>query len=76
MELYMEIFQKRIKDNPVLADEIHKIVEMECYQALCKIKQILSDETLSDSECFYQIEAIVCALEEIGSNGGGRHDFG
>ena len=49
MELYMEIFQKRIKDNPVLADEIHKIVEMECYQALCKIKQILSDETRSDS---------------------------
>ncbi|MGM9617397.1 hypothetical protein [Butyricicoccus sp.] len=76
MELYMEILQKKIKDNPILCDEIHQIVKMECYQALWKIKQILSDETLSDAECFYKIEAIVCAFEEIGSNGGGRHDFG
>ncbi|MCD8355127.1 MAG: hypothetical protein LUE11_00940 [Clostridia bacterium] len=76
MELYMEIWEEKMKGNPVLADEIHQIVEMECYQALSKIKQILSDENMSDAECFRKIEAIVCALEDIGSNGGGRHDFG
>jgi len=46
------------------------------YKALEKIRAILADDALSDAECFRKIEAIVCVLEELGSDGGGRHDFG
>ena len=52
------------------------VVEGECFQVIQKIKAILEDDSLDDPECFYKIEEIVCALEEIGSNGGNRHDFG
>ena len=55
---------------------VAEVIEGACYQALKKIKDILEDDTLDDPECFYKIEEIVCALEEIGSNGGNRHDFG
>ncbi len=55
---------------------IAEVLEGECYQALKKIKAILDDDTLNDPECFHRIEKIVCVLEEIGSNGGSRHDFG
>ena len=53
-----------------------EIVEGECFQAIQKIQAILADDTLDDPECFYRIEKIICVLEEIGSNGGSRHDFG
>lgn len=46
------------------------------YKALEKIRAILADDALSDAECFRKIEAIVCILEELGGDGGGRHDFG
>ncbi len=35
----------------------------------------MRDDSLSDAECFEQIEMVICVLEEIGSNGGVRHDF-
>ena len=38
-------------------------MELECYKALCKIKAIIEDDTLADSECFQQIEEIVCTLK-------------
>lgn len=56
--------------------DISKIVEDECYKALQKIKSIIHDDSLKDAECFMKIEEIVCTLEQIGSSGGGRHDFG
>ena len=52
------------------------IIQDRCYQVLCRIKGILEDETLEDPQCFLKIEEIVCALEEIGSDAGLRHDFG
>jgi hypothetical protein len=45
-------------------------------RALLKIRDILSDETLSDESCFARIEAIVSLLEDLGISCGGRHDFG
>ena len=45
-------------------------------QGTAKIKAIIEDDSLEDKECFRKIEEIVCAFEEIGSNGGSRHDFG
>lgn len=45
-------------------------------RALRRIQAILSDDTLSDRECFGKIEAIVTLLEDLGLTCGGRHDFG
>ena len=41
-----------------------------------RIKAIIEDDSLEDKECFYKIEEIVSALEDIGCVGLGRHDFG
>ena len=49
-----------------------QIMEGQCYQALCKIKAIIEDDRLNDSECFQKIEEIIRAFEEIGSSGGIR----
>ena len=83
MELYQEILchvlanEKVQVSFPVLVNtDVIKIVELECYKALAKIKAIIEDDALADSECFQQIEEIVCTFEELGSGGGSRHDFG
>lgn len=83
MDLYQEILchvlatEKVQVSFPELTNtDVTKIVELECYKALTKIKAILEDDTLADSECFQQIEEIVCTFEELGSAGGNRHDFG
>ena len=52
------------------------IVRDQCYQAICKIREILSDDSLEDSECFWKIEEIVVVLEKMGLDAGTRHDFG
>ena len=46
------------------------------YRALRKIREIVRDDSLRDKECFQQIEEVICTLENIGSGGGSRHDFG
>ena len=83
MELFQEILCHVLADKKVqvsfseLTDtEVIKIVELECYKALQKIKDILEDDSLEDSECFHQIEEIVCVFEALGSGCGNRHDFG
>lgn len=82
MSLYAEILTRKICEEGIasiiekLIPEPEKTAEMVCYQALCQIKVILEDDSLSDSECFRQIEEIVNVFEDIGSSGGSRHDFG
>ena len=83
MELYQEILCHVLANEtgqvsfPELVNtDVIKIVELECYKALAKIKAIIEDDALADSECFQQIEEIVCAFEALGSGGGSRHDFG
>ena len=77
----MELWQELIRRNEAMIIEhlgensIYKLLECECYKALQKIKAILENEALSDEECFYKIEEIVCVFEELGSDGGSRHDF-
>lgn len=53
-----------------------EMLEASSYQALCQIKEILCDDSLSDPECFEKIERIVCLFEHMGSGCGSRHDFG
>ena len=82
MELYAEILAHYLSQEnahilfPQLQFDARQIVEMQCYQALRRIKEVIEDDSLEDEECFMKIEEIVFTLEEIGSNGGVRHDFG
>ena len=83
MELYQEILCHVLANEKVQVSfpelvntDVIKIVELECYKALAKIKAIIEDDALADSECFQQIEEIVCAFKALGSGGGSRHDFG
>ena len=83
MELYQEILCRVLANEKIqvsfpelIHTDITKIVELECYKALAKIKAILENDVLTDSGCFQQIEEIVCTFEELGSGGGNRHDFG
>ena len=55
---------------------VAEIIEGKCYQTLQQIREILDDHTLSDESCFERIEQIICAFEQLGSDGGSRHDFG
>ena len=77
----MELWQEMLgglteEERREFVVQIKALLELRCYRALDEIRTILRDDTLSDSACFEKIEEIVCAMERIGSNGGGRHDFG
>ena len=51
MELYQAILKQQLGDSPALSeDTILRIVELQCYQALRKIREILDDDTLEDKE--------------------------
>lgn len=82
MELCREILSTLLKDEkveivfPNLNINAEKIINIASYQALKAIKKILEDETLSDKQCFYKIEEIICLFEELGSGIHMRHDFG
>lgn len=82
MDLYMEMLREILYKEPVqvtfpnLTVNQTELLNSISYQALCKIRDIVRDDSLRDDECFKQIEAIVCVLESIGSDGGNRHDFG
>ena len=58
------------------SDSLVDLIELNCYQTLKKIKAIIEDDSLDDSECFMRIEKIIRIFEEMGSDGGNRHDFG
>ena len=80
MDLYAEILAHYLQQQyaqiifPNLQLNAKEIAQMECYRALDKIRAIIRDEQYSDEDCVMKIEEIVCALEDIGSHGGNRHD--
>ena len=80
MELWQEILVKELKreaeENGLPLDvHLKDLLDSVCYKALRGIKQIIENDELDDASCFMRIEEIVCALEDIGSDGGFRHDF-
>ena len=82
MKLYQEILchvfaneKIQVSFPELIHTDVTRIVELECYKALAKVKAIIENDTLADSECFQQIEEIVCIFEDLGSDGGCRHDF-
>lgn len=60
--------------NPDIDEK--EIVNTMRYQALQKIKAILEDDSLSDADCFMQIEKIVEVFESFDTRISYRHDFG
>ena len=82
MDLFKAIFTQALITGKIqvsfsgMDSTVADVIEGQCYQALQKIKSIIDDDSLNDPECFHKIEEIVCTLEEIGSDGGCRHDFG
>ena len=82
MDLYKEILIRLLEKEedqitfPNLHIDAKEMIEIQSYQALQKIKAILEDDCLEDAECFRKIEEIICLFEEMGSDGGTRHDFG
>jgi len=81
MELWKEILAQSLAKEqmqivfPNLKSDPAAIVEGECYRALARIKRILEDDSLPDTECFLKIEEIISVIESLGSNAGNRHDF-
>ena len=55
-------------------EEIISAMESTAIDVISKIKSILDDEALNDSECFQQIEAIVNVFEANGIDTT-RHDW-
>lgn len=82
MDLAIQLLSKLLERQqirvtfPDLTLTAQEMVEASSYQALCQIREILCDDSLSDPECFEKIERIVCLFEQMGSNCGSRHDFG
>lgn len=80
MELWQEMMRGLIEGKrveiviPQISDPA-KLFELKCYQALKEIKEAIEDDALEDKQCFMKIEAIVRVFEELGSDGGSRHDF-
>lgn len=61
---------------PQLQLDAKEIIQLQCYQTLCRIQEIVRDDTLEDAECFERIERIVAEFENRGIDSGSRHDFG
>ena len=82
MDLYKQILAALLEKEEAqilfstLNIDITKVLELECYKTLQKIKAILQDDSLNDKECFMKIEEIICVFEGLGASGGNRHDFG
>lgn len=73
MQLDQEILLYLLKRENI---DLKRDFDSECYRALAEIRDVIRDDTLNDEDCFLKIEKIVSIYEEIGSGGGGRHDFG
>lgn len=82
MDLFKEILINALSNENIqisfsVSDRnIEHLFQNECYRLLQKIKEILNDDSLDDKECFYRIEEIVKAFEELGCTDLIRHDFG
>ncbi len=81
MDLFKEILINLLAKEDIkiefkgLNTDINKVVEGECYKALSRIRDIICDESLDDSDCFNKIEEIVVLFEKLGIESGSRHDF-
>lgn len=80
LELYKDILARALRHGEVRVVfpdvDTAEIVRSACYQGMARIREILDEPSLDDGDCFARIEEIVRVYEDMGSDGGGRHDFG
>lgn len=82
MELFTQLFIKALEGRKVEVTftggdfDLKESIESASVAALGRIREILKDATLEDTECFKKIEAVVCEYEALGLDCGARHDFG
>ncbi len=82
MEFAAEVLAKLLEGKeaavtfPQLEAPMERLIEGRAMRALKEIRDILADESLSDTNCFYKIEKIVTVFEKLGADCGNRHDFG
>lgn len=83
MELFVQILLKALENKKITVEmrfpdsfDMGPSVDSTAFAALCGIRKILRDDSLSDPECFRYIEAIVRLYEDMGLDCGNRHDFG
>lgn len=61
-------------ERQLSAEEMKALLSERCVRALGEIRGVLDEDT-PDEACFEKIEAIVRIFENIGADGGTRHDF-
>ena len=82
MDLFTQLFTKALEGQKIEVTftggsfDLRESIESVSIAALRRIREILTDATLDDAECFQKIEAIVCVFEDLGLDCGVRHDFG
>lgn len=83
MELYREILTQALAQEKTIvlfpdlrSPDLDVLINNVCYTSLLRIRDIIRDDRFSDEACYQKIEEIICELEQIGSSGGFRHDFG
>lgn len=76
-ELICAIFQNQRVELvfPDMEENIAKIVELKCYKILKQIRNVITNDNLSDESCFLKIEEILEIFNENGIFTGTRHDF-
>ena len=75
MELYKQLWQKYRQRHLSKRKLSNVQIEKTCYQILQEIQKVVSNPTLTDAECFWRVEELVCLFEKYGLDCGGRHDF-
>ena len=82
MNLYEQIICNILSREPAqiyfpqLRLDFTKLVQNSCCLAVMHIKEIIDDPTLDDPQCYRKIEEIIRVYEQLGSDGGFRHDKG
>ena len=81
-ELYLQVFREMLSKQDIRVTfptlegmDINKLMDSIYYRALNRIKGYIQDDSLSDPEFFHTTAPVIYTLEDLGSSGGGRHDF-
>ncbi len=79
MELYEKLLVKTLEIGRIeikfSEDSLVALIESESYRLLQKIYKIISNDNITDEDCFEAIEEIMRVFEDIGADCGCRHDF-
>ena len=74
MDLLKAIVLNLIEDNNIVVidSEIADKLYFKCYKALNAIREVIRNDDITDFEC---VERIVNIFDDLGSDGGNRHNF-